>query len=545
MSMEITDWLRGLGLEQFAPAFLENHIDARVLREVTADDLIALGVTSIGHRRTLLSAIAALRDGSPFPAELVPSNEPGRRGGDAGSAASTAERRQLTVMFCDLVGSTALASRLDPEDLREVLGAYHAAVAEVVTGFGGYVAKYMGDGVLAYFGYPHAREHDAEQAVRAGLALIDRVGRLDCNATALASRVGIATGLVIVGDLIGSGEAQERGVVGETPNLAARLQEMAPTNAVLVAESTRRLVGDLFEYRDLGLVAIKGLAEPVGAAQVLSESSVESRFEALRSAKLSPLVGRDEEVQLLLRRWAQAKDGEGQIVLIAGEAGIGKSRIAAALQERLESERPARLRYFCSPHRRDSALSPIIAQVERAAGFARDDAAAAKLDKLAALVSPSGDDQETKAVFADLLAVPAGDRYPPLPDDPRQKRERILAALVGQLEELAEHRPVLFLFEDAHWSDFDLARLAGSDRRARPPASRAHGGDIPPGVRAALDRPGGGDLRDIESFQGAGNKGTDRTRRRRQNASCRDPRQDYRAHRRHPALYRGADQDAA
>ena len=193
-------------------------------------------------------------------------------------------------------------------------------MAEVVAGFGGYVAKYMGDGVLAYFGYPQAHEHDAEQAVRAGLALIDRVSRLESGGTALASRVGIATGLVVVGDLIGAGEAQERGVVGETPNLAARLQEMAPANAVLVAESTRRLVGDLFDYRDLGAVTIKGLAEPVLAAQVLSESTVESRFEALRSATLSPLVGRDEEVQLLLRRWAQAKDGEGQIVLISGEA---------------------------------------------------------------------------------------------------------------------------------------------------------------------------------------------------------------------------------
>ena len=327
-------------------------------------------------------------------------------------------------------------------------------MAEVVAGFGGYVAKYMGDGVLAYFGYPQAHEHDAEQAVRAGLALIDRVSRLESGAAALASRIGIATGLVVVGDLIGSGEAQERGVVGETPNLAARLQEMAPANAVLIADSTRRLVGDLFDYRDLGAVTIKGLTEPVLAAHVLSESTVESRFEALRSATLSPLVGRDEEVQLLLRRWAQAKKGEGQIVLISGEAGIGKSRIAAALQERLESERPVRLRYFCSPHRRDSALFPIVAQLERAAGFARDDAPAAKLGKLTVLLSPSSDgSQETEAVFADLLAVPAGERYLPLPDDPRQKRERIFAALVRQLEDLARHRPVLFLFEDAHWSD--------------------------------------------------------------------------------------------
>jgi predicted ATPase/class 3 adenylate cyclase len=452
MSIEITNWLRGLGLEQFATAFLANDIDAEILPKLTADDLIGLGVTSIGHRRKLLDAIATLRDGSPISSTPTPSTV--RRAGDADIAASSGERRQLTVMFCDLVGSTALASRLDPEDLREVLGAYHAVVAEVVVNFGGYIAKYMGDGVLAYFGYPQAHEHDAEQALRAGLALIDRVSRLESGTTALASRVGIATGLVVVGDLIGSGDAQERGVVGETPNLAARLQEMAPANAVLVAESTRRLVGDLFDYRDLGPTTIKGLAEPVSATQVLGESPVESRFEALRSATLSPLVGRDEEVQLLLRRWAQAKDGEGQIVLISGEAGIGKSRIAAALQERLESERPVRLRYFCSPHRRDSALFPVIAHLERAAGFARDDTAATKLDKLAALVSSSGEsNQETEAVFADLLALPPGERYPPLPDDPRQKRERVFTALVRQLEAIAQHRPMLFLFEDAHWSD--------------------------------------------------------------------------------------------
>ena len=229
MSIDITNWLRGLGLEQYATAFLANDIDAEVLPELTADDLIGLGVTSIGHRRKLLAAIATLRDGgSPFSGAPVPSTEPVRQGGDAGIGASSAERRQLTVMFCDLVGSTALASRLDPEDLREVSASYRAAVADVVAGFGGYVAKYMGDGVLAYFGYPQAHEHDAEQAVRAGLALIDRVGQLESGGTALASRVGIATGLVVVGDLIGSGEAQERGVVGETPNLAARLQEMAP-----------------------------------------------------------------------------------------------------------------------------------------------------------------------------------------------------------------------------------------------------------------------------------------------------------------------------
>jgi predicted ATPase/class 3 adenylate cyclase len=453
MPIDIVQWLRGLGLEPYAAAFLANDIDAEVLLEITADDLVELGVTSIGHRRKLLSAIAALKDGrdsfvAASPPELVGQER------DAGLVPNAAERRQLTVMFCDLVGSTALASRLDPEDLREILEAYRAAVASVVAEGSGYVAKYMGDGVLSYFGYPQAHEHDAERAVRAGMAVVAGVGRLKAGGTALASRVGIATGLVVVGDLIGVGHAQERGVVGETPNLAARLQELAPANAVLVAESTRRLVGDLFEYRDLGPVAIKGFRDSVSASQVLGESSIESRFEALRSATLSPLVGREEEVRLLLRRWKQAKAGEGQIVLISGEAGIGKSRIAAALQERLQAERPIRLRYFCSPNRRNSALFPIIAELERAAGFARHDDPVEKREKLSALLSQSGNTvPDLEAAFADLLAVPAGDGLPNLTGNPREKRERILSALVRRLEDLARQQPVLLLFEDAHWSD--------------------------------------------------------------------------------------------
>jgi class 3 adenylate cyclase len=312
---DIAQWLAGLGLEKYAGAFAEAEIEFEVLPDLTDGDLEKLGIP-LGPRKKLLRAIAGLgahrARSEKAPAPIL-------------ASAGSAERRQLTVLFCDLVGSTGLASRLDPEDLREVLGTYHRIVAEVVTAFGGYVAKYMGDGVLVYFGYPQAHEHDAEQAVRAGLALVDRVGQLRSDNATLASRVGIATGLVIVGDLTGSGEAQERGVVGETPNLAARLQEKAPANAVLVAESTRWLVGDLFDYRDLGPVAIKGLAEPVMVSQVLRESTVENRFEALRSATLTPLVGRDEEIRLLLRRWALAKGGEGQIVQISGEPGIVQS----------------------------------------------------------------------------------------------------------------------------------------------------------------------------------------------------------------------------
>jgi class 3 adenylate cyclase len=293
--MNVGDWLRSLDLGRYEQAFRDNEIDEQILPSLTGEDLKEIGVGPVGHRRKLLEAIAALSAGDP---SLVLQRS-------AQAAASEthagAERRQLTIMFCDLVGSTALAARLDPEDLREVLGAYHRAVSDAVAAAGGFVAKYMGDGVLVYFGYPRAHEHDAEQAVRAALVLVDRIGRLESRTGALAGRVGIATGLVVVGDLLGAGEAQERGVVGETPNLAARLQEMGGPSAVLIADSTRRLLGDLFEYRNLGLVDVKGLAEPVPAWQVLRESSVENRFEALRSAALSPLVGRDEELGLLLR----------------------------------------------------------------------------------------------------------------------------------------------------------------------------------------------------------------------------------------------------
>ena len=445
--MDVGYWLRSLDLGRYEQAFRDNEIDEQILPSLTAEDLKEIGVAPVGHRRKLLEAITALSGGRPSiglqqSASAAPSDT------QAG-----AERRQLTIMFCDLVGSTALAARLDPEDLREVLGAYHRAVSDAVAAAGGFVAKYMGDGVLVYFGYPQAHEHDAEQAVRAGLALVDRIGRVESSAGTLAGRVGIATGLVVVGDLLGSGDSKERGVVGETPNLAARLQEMGGPGVVLISDSTRRLVGDLFEYRDLGLVDVKGLAEPVPAWQVLRESTVENRFEALRSAALSPLVGRDEELGLLLRRWQRTKEGDGQIVLISGEAGIGKSRMTVALQEKLAAEHPIRLRYFCSPHHSESALYPFVTRIERAAGFSREDTAAAKLDKLVALLSHSGDaPPETVATFADLLGLATEGGHPPT-TDPRQRRELILGALVGQLERLARREPVLFIFEDAHWAD--------------------------------------------------------------------------------------------
>src|SRR5215469_6416000 len=297
---------------------------------------------------------------------------------------SSAERRQLTVLFCDLVGSTPLAARLDPEDLREIISVYHRCVADAVSRFGGFVAKYMGDGALVYFGYSQSQEDDAEQAVRAGLALIDAVGRLQ-TPEPLRVRVGIDTGEVVVGDLITSGDGQERGVVGETPNLAARLQGLAEPGTVVIGPQTRRLLGDLFECRDLGDIEVKGFPEPVHAYQVVRESGTESRFEALHGAVLTPLVGREDEIDLLLRQWHRAKGGEGRVVLLSGEPGIGKSRLAAALQEKIENEPRARIRYFCSPHHQDSALHPFIAQLERAAGFEREGRPEVKLEKLAVL----------------------------------------------------------------------------------------------------------------------------------------------------------------
>ena len=452
--MDVAAWLNRLGLEQYEQAFRENDVDPEVLQELTAEDLIGLGVTSIGHRRKLLAAIAALHEQLPPAIEKTASTTgPASKGVRDSWASSSAERRQLTVMFSDLVGSTALSARLDPEDLREVIGAYHQCVAETIGKFDGFVAKYMGDGVLAYFGYPSAHEDDAERAIRAGLGVIEAVAGLNVRSVQLLARVGIATGLVVVGDLIGEGSAQEQSVVGETPNLAARLQALAEPDTVVIAASTRRLVGDLFEYRDLGAVEVKGIAAPTPVWQVLRPSTVASRFEALHGSALSPLIGRDEEIDLLLRRWGRAKAGSGQVVLISGEPGIGKSRITAALKGHFRAEPHLRLRYFCSPYHQDSALFPFIEQLERASGFARDDPPAARLRKLERLLARAEPSDEDLALLADLLSLPGSEDHA-LPNlSPQRAKEQTLEALIRQLDGLARQQPVLMVFEDAHWID--------------------------------------------------------------------------------------------
>jgi class 3 adenylate cyclase/predicted ATPase len=442
----IAEWLLSLGMPQYTQRFSEDDIDLDVLGELTDQDFDRLGV-SVGHRRRMLKALRELGGSSPATAHVA----------TATPAASqpSAERRQLTVMFCDLVGSTALSGQLDPEDLRGIIGVYHRCCAELIERSGGFVAKYMGDGVLAYFGYPQAHEDDAERAVRAGLALVDAVPKLEtatCGIS-LQVRIGIATGLVVVGDLIGSGEAQERGIVGETPNLAARLQAIADPNTVVIAEGTRRLLGNLFELHDLGARDLKGIAEPAHAWAALRASTVESRFEALHAAGLTTLVGREEESELLLRRWSRVKTGEGQVMLLSGEAGIGKSRLTAAVLERLAAEPHTRVRYFCSPQHTDSALYPIIGQMQRAAGLTHDDALPARLDKLDTLLAQTSTSIEDATLFADMLSLANDGRYPTLPFSPQQRRQRTLDALFCQIEALTRQSPVLIILEDAQWID--------------------------------------------------------------------------------------------
>ena len=449
--MDLGGWLRSLGLEQYEAAFRENAIDGAVLPDLTEDHLREMAIP-LGARIKLLKAIAALNK----RAETIPPTSIG----SAAPPVEGAERRQLTVMFCDLVGSTALAASMDPEDLREVISAYQKCAAETVRRFDGFVAKYMGDGVLVYFGYPQAHEDDAERAVRAGLDLISGLAGLKTRAS-LQTRIGIATGLVVVGDLIGSGEAQERGIVGETPNLAARLQGIAEPNSVVIAEDTRRLLGSLFELQNVGPKELKGIAGSVRAWSVLRPSSVESRFEALHAGQLTDLVGRDEECELLLRRWSKAKTGEGHVVLLSGEAGIGKSRLTAALLEHLVAEAHTRLRYFCSPQHTDSAFHPIINQMGRAAGLEHDDTPQAKLDKLDALLAQTSTSKQDIALLAQLPSLPNDGRYPPLDLTPQQRRQKTIDALISQIEMLTRSSPVLMIFEDAHWSDPSSLELLG------------------------------------------------------------------------------------
>jgi predicted ATPase/class 3 adenylate cyclase len=454
--VDVSRWLAKQGLGHHAEVFAKNGVAGDILRDLTDSDLKELGL-NLGDRKRLLKAIAAL-DSGPTQDRIMPAEAIA-----TAAVPREAERRQLTVMFVDLVGSTALSARLDPEDTGKVIRAYQECCAEVVQRWGGHVAKYMGDGVVAYYGWPQAHEDDAERAVRAGLAIAKRVADLEApDGARLAARIGIATGLVVIGELVGDAEAREHAVVGETPNLAARLQALAEPGAVVISQATRRLVGSLFELTDLGPHRLKGFAEPLAAFRVEGEGRAESRFEALHGEHLTPLVGREHELGILLERWAWAQDGDGQVVLLSGEPGIGKSRVIRALRERLDDEPYTPLSHYCSPYHTNSALYPVIDRLERAARLDRDEPPKTQLAKLAAVFGRLSDlPDETMPLLAALLGVPTGECYPALTLTPEVQKRRTLQALLDQLAALAAQQPVLMIYEDVHWVDPSTLELLG------------------------------------------------------------------------------------
>lgn len=450
---DVNSWLHSLGLGEYAPAFAEHGIESDLLPELTDADLQTLGVAALGHRKRLLKAVAALNGAAAPGSAVAPSVAPAPAPTPAAASVSPtplAERRQLTVMFCDLVGSTALSGRLDPEDLRQLMRRYGEAVSAAVAPFGGQVARFLGDGVLVYFGYPRAHEDDAARAVRAGLRAIAVVDALQPD-TRLQVRIGIATGLVVVGEIAAGTPAAEQTASGETPNLAARLQALAEPGQIVLSEYTRRLLGASFELDSLGPVELKGFALPITAWRVRAERALGTRFEAQHEHALTPFIGRDAELALLLERWALAREGEAQVVLLIGEAGIGKSRIAQSLRTRLAGDAIATVLLQCSPYFTSSALYPVVQHLERTCGMQRTDSPAQRAARLQALTAGLGD--TPLGCLLRLMGLPDGGRALPGGASPQEEKLQTLQALLESLQRLAHQQPVLFLVEDAHWID--------------------------------------------------------------------------------------------
>ena len=458
----IEDWLNGLGLGKYSKTFAANDVDFRVLPELKSADLQELGV-SLGHRKIMLAAIAALREAKPRKTEVQTKQEQPTGVADPRPGPSTADAvsepgpdlRLLSVLFCDMVDSTSLSGEFNAEEMHDLIGTYHETVAEAVTPFGGYVAQFLGDGVLVYFGWPMAYEDHAERAIRAGLAAITAVESLKTPAGApLRSRVGIASGRVVVGALAG-GRALDRGqVAGETPNLAARLQGVAKPGQIVIADNTRRLAGHAFEYKDLGTRKLKGFPDRVPVFRIVSERVVESRFDATHSEALSQFVGRNNEIGTLLERWELAKGGHGQAVLMGGEAGIGKSRLLEALVRRLQDEPHELIRLQCSPYHVASALYPVIQRLSRVAGLTAGDDVEARVEKLERLLALYGEEPtEVGPVYAELLSLDLGDRFKPIDLPAQQRKELTLRTLANRVFLAAKRAPVLLVIEDAHWID--------------------------------------------------------------------------------------------
>jgi class 3 adenylate cyclase len=442
-SVSIREWLAAAGLSGYTELFEQNRIELDVLSDLSEHDLLDLGI-ALGDRKRLLKAIQSWTQLKPATAE---SDSP------LLTQAPQAERRQLTVLFCDLVGSTQLSQQLDGEDLRALMQRYQQVCRSAIERYEGYIAQFLGDGIMAYFGWPTAHEDDAERAVRSALEIISRVKEVEAPSP-LSVHIGVATGPVVVGEESGEDATVPKLAVGETPNLAARLQSLAVQDQLVIAPSTRRLLGETFVYEDLGQRVLKGIVERVRAWRVVNLSQIEERFYATRSFQSGPLIGREEELSLLFRRWQQAKEGEGQVVLLCGEAGIGKSRLGQALRNKLSGEDPYQVRYQCSPYHKNSAFYPIVEQLKKAAKLNPTDTPHDKLGKIKELLAGTElNNPNAVPLVAALLEIPTEGQYAPLNYAPQKQKDETIQVLVQQLIELAKQAPVLVTLEDAHWLD--------------------------------------------------------------------------------------------